>query len=177
MSSGVVSARRGWIIGAGLLGLLAGLCAFGWRTFSLLREVRSEVTLQSKKLEAITNGQQVLLNMSARTILDRPTCENTGGTLGGGRTAVSVASSPKVAPIPNDETPQEKTPQMLAAEQRAQTVIEGAIARGSWTEQDRNEFREQKFLLTPARLQANLDQLILAGNAGKVRIEVRGMLF
>jgi len=56
----------------------------------------------------------------------------------------------------------------IAAFDSARTLLDGALARGSWGEATRDTFRNTLHSVSPARRQELVDSLVLAINSGKL---------
>ncbi|HVZ71989.1 MAG TPA: hypothetical protein VHJ20_06400 [Polyangia bacterium] len=66
-------------------------------------------------------------------------------------------------------TPEDREPQQQTAFDRAQTIVDGAIRGGLWTDNEQSAMREVAATLLPADRFALKMKLSVAGNDGKLR--------
>jgi hypothetical protein len=78
-------------------------------------------------------------------------------------------------PAPRDEPP--PVPEVLRARADGQSLVDGALAAGRWTAEDRDALGKLVPALGEAGMKELLTVLIPAMNAQKIRVEVMGPIF
>jgi hypothetical protein len=172
---------RLWTLAVGV-GLLL---MFGWivgreaRNARQLDDLHRLVLEQTGRLDTFAHQQQILTALATRlALVERST-----------PALVAVAptgASPPACECPAAAAVREPTPGALvvapaeaaAALVHTRQLFEGALTRGRWTEQDRTDFRSERWKVPPAEAEALVESFLAAVNLGKVDVRsLHGDLF
>jgi hypothetical protein len=163
--------------------LLAGwILTRDWQDRREVRELRRTAASASERLDLLLRQQQALAGLLggiSRTVDQLGRAPQPGA-------ALAVVGAP--APLVRDAA---APPAQLdvaaigvsaadaaAALEHAQSLIDSALMRGRWTEDDRQQFRAERWKLAKGDAATLIHRVIMAANTGKLDVApVRGRLF
>lgn len=165
-----------WFAPAAGGALLVACLAVSWQNHRALEEVGSLVSAERARLDALATAQQRQLGATAaleQTVLrlgDRSSAHTGEQPLGPARLRATPPSSGDTAAEaePAGEPP---TAEAEAATAAAHQLVDVALSKGHWTQEDHIELIQKKALMSPAAYQAEMQKLILAINAGKISLD------
>jgi hypothetical protein len=165
--------------------LLVACLVVSWQNRQALEEVRSLIGAERPRLDALAAAQQRQLGATAaleQVVLrlgDRSSARAGEPPPGPGRLRATppspgdtaAASEPAGAAPTAEAEGQAATAEAQAATAAAHQLVNVAISRGRWTQQDHIELLQRKALMSPAAYQDEMQRLVLAINAGKISLD------
>jgi hypothetical protein len=163
-----------WFVPAAGLALLAAGLVMGWQNHRALEEVRSLVGAERARLDALVEVQQRQLGATAaieQSLLRLGDRASPRAGTASSEPAI-VAAAPTLPETAGGAAPAEApTPESQAAALAARELVETAVSKGHWTQQDHVELLRKKALMPPGDYQAAMQRLIVAINAGKISVD------
>jgi hypothetical protein len=152
-----------------------------WQDRREFRELRRTQAVANDRLDLLLRQQDALAELLAG--IGRAVDQSGRPPQQGAALAAVAAPDPAVrAPVP----PPPRTVARIdvsatdaaAALEHAQSLIDSALARGTWTEDDRRQFSAERWKLAKRDIEVLIHRVVIAANTGKLDIaQVRGRLF
>jgi hypothetical protein len=146
-----------------------------WQNHRALEEVRSLASAERARLDALAAAQLRQLGATAALeqgllrLGDLSPAHNGEQPSGAARLrATSPSTVDTAAAEPAQEAP---TADAAAATAEAHQLVNLAISRGHWTQEDHIELLQKRALMSPAAYQEEMQKLVLAINAGKISVD------